>query len=73
MLSYCLECGENTKSINALVSKAIDGGAIILSKCVVCNTKKSIFIKKKEAKGLLSNLSIIKLLSRIPVLRDILF
>ena len=73
MLSYCLKCGENTKSINPFDSKAIDGGTIIQSKCVVCNTKKSRFIKKEEAKALLSNLGIRKLLSRILLLRVILF
>ena len=46
MLSCCLKCGENTKSINPLVLKAINGGTIILSKCVVFKTKKSRFIKK---------------------------
>ena len=73
MLSYCLRCGENTKSISRLVSKAINGGTIILSKCAVCNTKKARFIKKQEAKGLLSNLGIRMLLSKIPLLKDILF
>ena len=34
MRSYCLKCGENTKSISPQVSKAINGGIIILSKCV---------------------------------------
>ena len=49
MLSYCLKCGENTKSISPLVLKAINGGTIILSKGAVCNTKKSrFFLKKKE-------------------------
>ena len=72
MLSYCLKCGENTKSISPLVSKAINGGTII-SKCAACNTKKSRFIKKQEAKGLLSNLGVRTLLSKIPILRDILF
>ena len=28
MLSYCLRCGENTKSISPLVSKAINDGTI---------------------------------------------
>ena len=58
MLSYCLKCGENTKSIRPLVSKTKNSGTIILSKCAVCNTKKSRFIKKQEARGLLSNLGI---------------
>ena len=64
MLSYCLKCGENTKSIIPQVSKAIN---CVLSKCAVCNTK------KEEATGLLSDLSIRTLLSKIPILRDILF
>ena len=54
------------------VSKAINGGTIILSKCAVCSHKKSKFIKKQEGKGLLSNLGI-KTLSKIPILKDILF
>ena len=73
MLSHCLKCGENTKSISPLVSKGINGGTITLSKCVVCNTKKTRFIKKQEAKGLLSNLGIRTLLIKIPILRDVLF
>ena len=73
MLSYCLKCGENTRNISPLVSKAINGGTIILSKCAVCNTKKSRFIKKQKGKGLLSILSIRTLLSKIPILKDILF
>ena len=71
MLSYCLKCGEHTKS--PFVSKTINGGTIILSKCAVCNSKKGRFVKKKEAKGLLSNLGIRTLLSKIPILRDVLF
>ena len=73
MLSYCLKCGENIKNISPLVLKRINDGAIILLKCAVCNTKKSRFIKKQEAKRLLSNLSIRTLLSKILILKDILF
>ena len=40
MLSYCLKCEENKKSISPLASKAISGGTVIISKCSVCNTKK---------------------------------
>ena len=50
MLSYCLKCGENTKSISPLVSKAINGGPIISSRCVVCNTKKQDLSKNKTQK-----------------------
>ena len=47
---------------------------MILSKCVICGSKKSKFIKEQEAKGLLSNLGIIRTpLSKIPILRDVLF
>ena len=73
MPSYCLKCGENTKNIILQLSKAINCGTIILSNCAVCGDKKSKFIKKQEAKGLLSNLGIRTLLSKIPILRDIFF
>ena len=39
-----------------------------LSKCSVCNNKKSKFIKEQEARGLLSNLGIRTPLSKIPLL-----
>ena len=45
---------------------------MMLSKCAICNNKKSRFIKKQEAKGLLSNLGIRTLLSKIPLL-NVLF
>ena len=73
MLSYCLKCGENTRSDSPLVSKALNGGTIISSKYAVCNTKKAIFIRKQEAKGLLINLGIRTPLSKIPILQDVLF
>ena len=38
------------------------------SKCVVCGSKKSRFMKEQEAKGLLSNLGIKTPLSKIPLL-----
>ena len=46
---------------------------IVLSKCAICNSKKVKFIKKQDAKGLLSNLGIKTPLSKIPLLGDILF
>ena len=55
------------------VSRAINGGTIILPKRAVCGDKKSKLIKKQEAKGLLSNLVIRTLLSKIPILRYVLF
>ena len=69
MSSYSLKCGENTKSIILQVSIAINGGAIILSRCAVCSDKNQDLLKKEEAKRLLS---IRTLLKKIPILRDIL-
>ena len=61
------------KNIILQISRAINGGIIMLSKCVVYGNKKSKFIKNQEANGLLTNLVVKKLLNAIPVLRDILF
>ena len=46
---------------------------MILSKCAICGSKKSRFIKKQEARGILSNLSLKTPLNKIPLLGDILF
>ena len=46
---------------------------MILSKCAICGSKKSRFIKNQEAKGLLSNLGIRYLLGKVPILGNILF
>ena len=46
---------------------------MVLSKCAIWDSKKSRFIKNKEAKGLLGNLGIRTPLSKVPILGDILF
>ena len=46
---------------------------MILSKCAICGSKKSRFIKNQEAKGLLSNLGIRTPLSKVPLLGETLF
>ena len=73
MLSYCLKCKKNTDSIDPKVSATSNGKRMLLSKCAICGSKKSKFIKKQEAKGLLSNLGIRKPSSKIPILGDVLF
>ena len=73
MKSYCLKCRKDTENINPKVSKTSNGRTMLLSNCAVCNSKKSRFIKSQEAKGLLSNLGIKTLLSKVPILGDILF
>ena len=73
MKSYCLKCRKYTENINPRVSKTINGRTMVLSKCAICNSKKSRFIKNQEAKGLLSNLGIQTPLSKVPVLGNIFF
>ena len=73
MLSYCLKCKKNTESINPKVLKTSNGKTMILSKCAICSRKKSKFIKKQEACGILSSVGIRTPLSKIPVLGNILF
>ena len=55
------------------VSNTSNGRKMILSKYVICGSKKSRFIKNQEAKGLLSNLGVKTPLNEVPILRDILF
>ena len=73
MKSYCLKCRKDTENINPSVSSTSNGKAMTLSKCTICGSKKSRFIKNQEVKGLLSNLGIRTPLSKIPLLGDILF
>ena len=73
MESYCLKCRKYTQNINPQVSGTSNDKIIILSKCKICNNKKSKFINQQEAKGLLSKLGIKTPLSKIPILGDIFF
>ena len=73
MLSYCLKCKKNTESINPKVLKTTNGKTIISSKCTICGSKKSKFIKEQQAKGLLSNLGLRTPFNKIPVFGDTLF
>ena len=54
MLSYCLNCRENTESKNPTVARTKNGTIMLLSKCAVCDSKKPKFIKEHEASGLFS-------------------
>ena len=68
-----MRCKKYAKNINPRVSITSNGKTMILSKCATCGSKKSRFIKKQEAKGLLSNLGLGTPLSKVPLLGDILF
>ena len=74
MESYCLKCKKkNTENIDQRISSTSSGKAMILSKCAICGSKKSRFIKHQEAKGLLNKLGIKTPLNKVPILGDIFF
>ena len=72
MNSYCLSSKKGTKNVNPKIVRTKNNRLMMLSKCSVCNNKKSKFIKEQEARGLLSNLGIRAPLSKIPLL-NVLF
>ena len=73
MESYCLKYRKYIENINPQVSSTSNGKIMILSKCDICNSKKSKFINKQEANRSLSKLGIKTPLSKIPIPGDILF
>ena len=72
-MPYCLKCKKNNESIDPKVSTTSNGRTMMLSKCAICGSKKSKFIKKQKPKGLLNNLVIRTPLSKIPLVGDVLF
>ena len=72
MESYSLKCQKYTKNINPQVS-GTNNGKLVVSKCAICGSRKSKFINRQEARGLLSKLGIKTPLSKVPILGDILF
>ena len=72
METYSIKCRKNTEKLNSKIFKTKNGRLIMQSKCTECGIKKSRFVKKQEAKGLLSNLEIKTPLSKIPLL-NVLF
>ena len=73
MLSYyCLTCRKNTENKNVNVARTKNGRIMLLSNCVLCDSKKSNFIKQEEASGLLSSLGIKTPLSKIPLVGPLL-
>ena len=47
MLSYCLKCRKNTERKNLTAARTKNGRIMLLSKCAVCESKKSKFIKQQ--------------------------
>ena len=73
MSTTCLKFRKNKEIINPRFSKTNNGKTMMLSKYAVCGSKKSRFIKKQEASGILSNLGQKIPLNKIALLSGILF
>ena len=69
MLTYCLGCKDNIKNIDSKMVETKNGTLALSSKCAVCNSKKSRFIKEQQAERLLSNLGIKTPLNKILILQ----
>ena len=63
-----MKFGKNTESKHPKLEKIKNGRIMLLSKCAVCDSKKSIFIKEQEARGLskLTGLTVL-ILSNLPI------
>ena len=72
MKTYCLKCRKDIENIDPKMVRTKNNRLIMQSKCPFCGIKKSRFVKEQETKGLLSNLGIKTLLSKIPLL-NVLF
>ena len=55
-ITYCLSCKKNTKNIDPKVIKTKNNKRVIISRCSVCNSKKSIFIS--QGSGLFDSLEL---------------
>ena len=64
---------KNTETKNPKVARTKNGRIMLLSKCAVCDSKRSKFIKEQEASGLLSSLVIKTPLSKTPLVGPLLF
>ena len=72
MKTYCLKCRTNTENIDPKIFRTKNNKLIMQSQCTDCRNKKSRFVKKQDAKGLVSNLGIRTTFSKIPFLNVLL-
>ena len=56
MNSYCLSCKKDTENINPKIVRTKNNRLMMLSKCVICNNKKSRFIS--QGSGLFDSLGL---------------
>ena len=54
MNTYCLSCKKDTKNIDPKVIKTKNNTKMMLSRCSICNNKKSTFLS--EGSGILDSL-----------------
>ena len=73
MKTYCIKCKKDPENVDPKTFKTKNNKLIMQSQCTDHRNKKSGFVKKQDAKGLLSNLGIKTPLNKIPLLGDILF
>ena len=71
MKIYCEKCKKDTENIDREMVRTKNNRLIMQSKFPVYGIKKSRFVKEQKAKGLLSNLGIKTLLSKIPLLNTL--
>ena len=72
MKTYCMKCRTDAENIDPKMVRTKNNRLIMQSKYSASGIKKSRLVKEQEAKGLLSNLGIKTLLSKIPLL-NVLF
>ena len=68
-----MKCRKNTESKNPKLAKTLNKKIMLLSKCSECDSKKSIFLKEQQAKGLLKILGIRTPSSQVPLIGTLLF
>ena len=47
MENYCVKCRRDTENIDTKIVKTKNGRLLMQSKCLVCEIKKSIFVKEQ--------------------------
>ena len=72
MKTYYVKCRKDTENSDPKMVRTKNHSLIMQLKYLVCRIKKSRFVSEQKAKGLLSNLGIKTLSSKIPLL-NILF
>ena len=73
MFTYCLKCKKYEEPFDLKVLKTKKGRPVLSSKYAVWDSKQSKFMKKQEAKGLLSCLDLKTPLIKVPLLVEVLF